>query len=92
MLQLNDKHSSDIFREGFTPSSGFTTDSTTCFFTDEKYYESDFQAVMASKKDLRIWSNSTWPEDDFSSESNKEDLLYHVEDNKTHAAYWLYVI
>ena len=36
--------------------------------------ELDFDAVMISKEILREWSDSEWPEDDFSLEQNAQDL------------------
>jgi hypothetical protein len=37
--------------------------------------ESDFAAVMETREDLRLWEQSTWPDDDFTVEANREDLL-----------------
>lgn len=42
---------------------------------------------MKSKNILRVWSQSTWPEDEFTALQNKEDLGSHVQDNVDHAAY-----
>lgn len=42
---------------------------------------------MKSKDILRVWSQSTWPEDDFTPLQNKEDLAGHVQDNVEHTAY-----
>jgi hypothetical protein len=36
--------------------------------------ELDYQAVMESREFLRKWEQSTWPEDDFTIEANREDL------------------
>lgn len=36
--------------------------------------EMDFEAVMESRNYLRNWEQSTWPEDDFTVEANREDL------------------
>lgn len=57
------------------------------FPTDSNFFESDYEAVMDSKEELRIWSHSTWPEDDFTPEQNREDLKLHEEDNHDHSAY-----
>lgn len=37
--------------------------------------ELDFDAVMESREFLRTWEQSTWPADDFTVETNREDLL-----------------
>jgi hypothetical protein len=34
----------------------------------------DYDAVMESREFLRLWEQSTWPEDDFTVEANREDL------------------
>jgi hypothetical protein len=39
--------------------------------------ELDYDALMESRARLRRWSNSTWPADDFTLESNREDLIGH---------------
>jgi hypothetical protein len=36
--------------------------------------ELDYEAVMESKEFLRQWEQSSWPEDDFTVEGNREDL------------------
>jgi hypothetical protein len=35
----------------------------------------DYDAVMESREFLRKWEQSTWPEDDFTVEANRQDLL-----------------
>ncbi len=47
----------------------------------------DYDAVMASKALLRTWSDSPWPEDDFSLQQNAEDLAGHIEDFGRDLAY-----
>jgi hypothetical protein len=37
--------------------------------------ELDYEAVMESRGYLRKWEQSTWPEDDFTVEANREDLI-----------------
>ena len=37
--------------------------------------ELDYDAVMESREFLRTWEQSTWPEDDFTVEANRQDLL-----------------
>jgi hypothetical protein len=39
--------------------------------------ELDYDAVMESREFLRKWEQSTWPEDNFTVEGNREDLLKH---------------
>ena len=34
----------------------------------------DYDAVMESREYLRKWEQSTWPEDDFTVDANREDL------------------
>lgn len=41
--------------------------------------EKDYAAVMETREPLRLWRQSTWPEDDFTVEENREDLLSMVE-------------
>lgn len=37
--------------------------------------ELDYAAVMESREYLRLWRQSTWPEDDFTMEANRNDLV-----------------
>lgn len=37
--------------------------------------ELDYDAVMETRQDLRLWSQSTWPADDFTVEDNRKDLV-----------------
>lgn len=37
--------------------------------------ELDYDAVMESREFLRKWEQSTWPEDDFTVEANRDDLM-----------------
>lgn len=37
--------------------------------------ELDYEAVMESKVFLRLWEQSGWPEDDFTVDANREDLI-----------------
>lgn len=46
--------------------------------------EMDFTAVMEAREHLRLWRQSTWPEDDFTVEANRADL---VELEQRHAAH-----
>ncbi|MCR2809052.1 MULTISPECIES: N-acetyltransferase [unclassified Microbacterium] len=34
----------------------------------------DFEAVMETRVDLRVWEQSSWPADDFTIEANRQDL------------------
>jgi hypothetical protein len=34
----------------------------------------DYEAVMETREDLRVWEQSSWPEDAFTVEANAEDL------------------
>lgn len=35
----------------------------------------DFDAVMESRDFLRVWEQTSWPEDDFTVEANREDMV-----------------
>lgn len=37
--------------------------------------EHDYAAVMASRDHLRLWQQSSWPEDDFTAEDNRVDVV-----------------
>jgi hypothetical protein len=37
--------------------------------------EMDYAAVMETREYLRLWRQSTWPEDDFTVEANRKDLV-----------------
>jgi hypothetical protein len=37
--------------------------------------ELDYEAVMESKEFLRLWEQSSWPEDDFTVGANREDMV-----------------
>ena len=43
----------------------------------EELVDADLAAVMASREYLRRWSDSPWPEDDFTRADNEEDLRDH---------------
>ena len=43
----------------------------------EELVDADLAAVMASREYLRRWSDSPWPEDDFTRADNEEDLRHH---------------
>jgi hypothetical protein len=77
----------NIFRPDFHPPQTFESEAVVIFPTNEAFYLSDHEAVMRSKEGLRVWSQSPWPEDSFTPEQNREDLLLHVADNKNHEAY-----
>ena len=77
----------NIFTPDFNPPRGFVTATCCCFFTDPDFYLSDFEAVISSRESLRVWSDSDWPEDDFTAEINRRELQFHVDDNKAHEAY-----
>lgn len=75
------------FDPAFTPPLRWHTARYELFPTTVDRAESDYAAVMASQGDLRRWSDSTWPEDDFTVEANRADLQHHVDDNRDHSAY-----
>jgi RimJ/RimL family protein N-acetyltransferase len=47
----------------------------------------DYLAVMNSKETLREWSDSEWPEDDFTLEQNAEDIAGHIADHERNEDY-----
>jgi hypothetical protein len=47
----------------------------------------DYLAVMESKETLREWSDSEWPEDEFTLEQNAEDISSHIADHKCNEDY-----
>lgn len=47
----------------------------------------DYAAVMDSRQELREWSDSEWPEDDFTLAANAEDLQMHIGEHERHEAY-----
>lgn len=77
----------NIFNKTFDFPKHYNSEILTVFPTDIEFAASDFEAVMVSIHELRLWSYSDWPADDFSVETNREELKYHVEDNEEHAAY-----
>ncbi|MEZ5006766.1 MAG: hypothetical protein R2728_11535 [Chitinophagales bacterium] len=76
-----------IFHKKFDFPKHYSSEAVTIFPTNIEFAASDFKAVMASKDELRLWSDSEWPENNFTVEANKEDLKHHVEDNEAHCAY-----
>ena len=49
--------------------------------------ELDYDAVMSSAEQLRMWSDSTWPADDFTLAGNLADLQRHQDEHEQGAAY-----
>ncbi len=47
----------------------------------------DHEAVMSSRASLRLWSDSDWPEDDFTVAQNADDLQLHIDDHAARTAY-----
>jgi hypothetical protein len=52
-----------------------------------EHTELDYEAVRASQGHLRRWSDSSWPEDDFSVAANREDLGMHIAEAEQGIAY-----
>ncbi len=77
----------DIFHQSFTPPQTLIRKSFCLFPTNQYFDQEDYKAVMLNKEMLRTWSQSQWPEDDFSLKQNHEDLGLHVLDNLNHEAY-----
>lgn len=49
--------------------------------------EMDHAAVMETREDLRLWRQSTWPEDDFTVEANRKDVIEMEERHAAHRAF-----
>jgi hypothetical protein len=49
--------------------------------------EMDYAAVMDTRHYLRLWRQSTWPEDDFTVEANREDLVDLEQRHVAHRAF-----
>jgi hypothetical protein len=49
--------------------------------------ERDYEAVMDTREALRLWRQSTWPEDDFTLEANREDVVDMAERHAARRAY-----
>ncbi|MCZ2403428.1 N-acetyltransferase [Paenarthrobacter sp. Z7-10] len=49
--------------------------------------EKDHGAVMETREHLRLWERSSWPEDDFTVEANREDLLELEKRHTDHRAF-----
>jgi hypothetical protein len=49
--------------------------------------EMDYAAVMEAREHLRLWRQSTWPEDDFTVEANRQDLVDLEERHAAHRAF-----
>lgn len=47
----------------------------------------DYAAVMETREYLRLWRQSTWPEDDFTVEANRNDLVDLEERHAAHRAF-----
>jgi hypothetical protein len=52
-----------------------------------RHLEMDYHAVMGSKEFLRRWSNSDWPEDNFTLEGNLFDLEWHYQEYQEKIAF-----
>lgn len=49
--------------------------------------EMDYVAVMETREHLRLWRQSTWPEDGFTVEANRADLIDLEERHAAHRAF-----
>ncbi len=49
--------------------------------------ERDYAAVMETREQLRLWRQSAWPEDDFTVEANRADLIDLEERHAAHRAF-----
>lgn len=65
--------------QGVTAPVGFRTEHLIVRPIELDDVALDYEAVMSSRQSLRIWEQSTWPEDDFTVEDNRADLVKMVE-------------
>ncbi len=49
--------------------------------------EMDYAAVMETREYLRLWRQSTWPEDDFTVDANRKDLIDIEQRHAAHRAF-----
>jgi hypothetical protein len=49
--------------------------------------ELDYEAVMSSRRSLRVWSDSSWPADTFSLDENRADLAMHQAEHDERVAF-----
>ena len=49
--------------------------------------EMDYAAVMETREHLRLWQQSTWPEDDFTVAENRKDLIDMEQRHAAHRAF-----
>jgi len=54
--------------------------------------EFDYRAVMETRSHLRLWEQSSWPEDDFTVAANREDLVGLEERHHAHRAFTYTVV
>ena len=52
----------------------------------------DYDAVMSSREQLRRWSQTTWPADDFTLAENLKDLEEHEREHKERVAFTFTVL
>lgn len=52
-----------------------------------EHVELDYAAVMESRKQLRLWSGSLWPADDFTLEENLQDVQWHWREHQDRVAF-----
>lgn len=52
----------------------------------------DYDAVMASREQLRCWSQTAWPQDDFTLEQNLADLERHEREHREGVAFTFTVL
>ena len=54
--------------------------------------ELDYDAVMSSKEQIRRWSQTTWPADDFPLAENQADLKRHEQEHLDRVAFTFTVL
>src|SRR5436309_16092952 len=52
----------------------------------------DYDAVISSAAELRRWSGSSWPADDFTLAENRDDLERHEREHEERAAFTFTVL
>ena len=76
-----------LYSEGVAVPEGFRTRGFWVRPLRETDAEADYEAVMDSPSTLRAWSQSSWPPDDFTLESNRADLAQHEAEHVERVAF-----
>lgn len=76
-----------FFPADHTPPEGLQTAAFVLEPLTPDHVELDYEAVMSSRKMLRMWSGSSWPPDDFRLADNMVDMKWHHREHVQHIAF-----